>query len=198
MRERYFHRRNLPHLHYNEGNYFVTFRLKGSLPLVELQKLKEDLENSTEELSIKEKRLFKRYDELLDLGRFGYMTITEEAITDIIKEILHKYDGLYYELICYCIMPNHVHLVFTIIDCGKSLSDIMKRLKGSSAIAINKHLKREGNLWQAESFDRLVREEKELYNIIKYVLLNPVNANLVSDWKEWKHKYCHPSYLVLD
>ncbi len=58
MRERYFHRRNLPHLHYNEGNYFVTFRLKGSLPSVELQKLKEDLENSTEELSIKDMMSF--------------------------------------------------------------------------------------------------------------------------------------------
>jgi REP element-mobilizing transposase RayT len=198
MKKRYFHRRNLPHLHYNEGEYFITFRLKDSLPSSEVQKLKEDLENSTEELSIKEKRLFKRYDELLDSGRFGYLTITEEAMTNIIKEILHKYDGLYYELICYCIMPNHVHLVFTILDCGKSLSDIMKRLKGSSAIAINKNLKREGSLWQAESFDRLVREEKELYNIIKYVLLNPFNANLVSDWREWKHTYCHPSYLVLD
>lgn len=81
-------------MHYNEGEYFITFRLKDSLPLSEVQKLKEDLENSTEELSIKEKRLFKRYDELLDSKRFGCMTITEEAITNIIKEILHKYDGL--------------------------------------------------------------------------------------------------------
>jgi REP element-mobilizing transposase RayT len=74
----------------------------------------------------------------------------------------------------------------------------MKKLKGSSAIAINKQLKREGSLWQAESFDRLIREEKELYNIIKYVLLNSVNANLVSNWKDWKHTYCHPNYVVLD
>ncbi len=197
MRKRYFHRRNLPHLHYNEGEYFVTFRLKDSLPLPEIKKLKDDLENSPEELSIREKRLFKRYDELLDSGKFGCLSIIEKAIAQIIKEILHKYDGLYYELICFCIMPNHVHLVFAILDSGKSLSDIMKRLKGSSAIAINKHLKRQESLWQAESFDRLIREEKELYNIIKYVLLNPVNANLVSDWKEWKHTYCHPNYLVL-
>ena len=77
MRKRYFHRRNLPHLHYNEGEYFITFRLKDSLPSSEVQKLKEDLENSTKELSIKEKKLFKRYDELLDSRRFGYMTITE-------------------------------------------------------------------------------------------------------------------------
>jgi hypothetical protein len=105
MRQRYFHRRNLPHLHYNEGDYFVTFRLKDSLQSSEVQKLKVELENSTEELSIKEKRLFKKYDELLDSMRFGYTTITEETITKIIREILHKYDSLYYDLICYTIMP---------------------------------------------------------------------------------------------
>jgi REP element-mobilizing transposase RayT len=198
MRKRYFHRRNLPHLHYNEGDYFITFRLKDSLPSSEVQKLKEDLENSPEELSIKEKRLFKRYDELLDSKGFGSMTIIEEAIPNIIKEILYKYDGLYYELICYCIMPNHIHLVFTIISKEKSLSEIMKMIKGASSILINKYLNRTGSLWQAESFDRLIRDDVEMYNIVKYVLLNPVNANLVSDWKNWEHTYCHPSYLVLD
>jgi REP element-mobilizing transposase RayT len=198
MRKRYFYRRNLPHLHYNEGDYFITFRLKDSLPSSEVQKLKEDLENSPEELSIKEKRLFKRYDELLDSKGFGSMTIIEEAITNIIKEILYKYDGLYYELICYCIMPNHIHLVFTIISKEKSLSEIMKMIKGASSILINKYLNRTGSLWQAESFDRLIRDDVEMYNIVKYVLLNPVNANLVSDWKNWEHTYCHPSYLVLD
>lgn len=198
MRKRYFHRRNLPHLHYNEGDYFITFRLKDSLPSSEVQKLKEDLENSPEELSIKEKRLFKRYDELLDSKGFGSMTIIEEAITNIIKEILYKYDGLYYELICYCIMPNHIHLVFSIISKEKSLSEIMKMIKGASSILINKYLNRTGSLWQAESFDRIIRNDVEMYNIVKYVLLNPVKANLVSDWKNWEHTYCHPSYLVLD
>lgn len=188
----------MPHLHYNEGDYFITFRLKDSLPSSEVQKLKEDLENSPEELSIKEKRLFKRYDELLDSKGFGSMTIIEEAITNIIKEILYKYDGLYYELICYCIMPNHIHLVFSIISKEKSLSEIMKMIKGASSILINKYLNRTGSLWQAESFDRLIRNDVEMYNIVKYVLLNPVKANLVSDWKNWEHTYCHPSYLVLD
>lgn len=162
MRSRYFHRRNLPHLHYNEGDYFITFRLKDSLPLSEIKKLKEELENSSEELSIKEKRLFKKYDELLDSGKYGSQVITEENITRIVKEIIRKYDKLYYELICYCIMPNHVHLVFTILSKEKSLSDIMKLIKGSSSIHINQYLKRSGSLWQAESFDRLIRDEKEL------------------------------------
>ena len=40
MSELHFHRRNLPHLHYNEGDYFITFRLKDSLPISEIKRLK--------------------------------------------------------------------------------------------------------------------------------------------------------------
>ncbi|HCY76570.1 MAG TPA: hypothetical protein DHV28_11680 [Ignavibacteriales bacterium] len=198
MTQRYFHRRNLPHLHYNEGNYFVTFRLKDSLPLKLIEEIRNSLEKDQAELSIKEKKLFKKYDELLDSGKYGENYLLNKKVVSVIKETIEKYENKLYQLICYCIMPNHVHIVFTILNTGKTLSDIMKLIKGSSSISINKLLNRKGNLWQAESFDRLVREEKELYNIIKYVLLNPVNANLVSDWKDWEYTYCHPSYLVLD
>lgn len=198
MRQRYFHRRNLPHLHYNEGDYFVTFRLKDSLPLKLIEELRNSLEKNPVELSIKEKKLFKRYDDLLDSGNYGENSLLDKQVATIIKKAIEKYENELFQIICYCIMPNHVHIVFTILDNGKTLSDIMKLIKGSSAISINKLLDRKGNLWQAESFDRLIREEKELYNIVKYVLLNPVKANLVSDWKDWKYTYCHPSYLVLD
>jgi len=39
MLDKHFHRRNLPHLYYNEGIYFVTFRLYGSLHPEELKGL---------------------------------------------------------------------------------------------------------------------------------------------------------------
>lgn len=198
MTQRYFHRRNLPHLHYNEGDYFVTFRLKDSLPLKLIEELRNSLEKDQAELSVKEKKLFKKYDDLLDSGKYGENYLLNKKVASIVKEATGKYENKLYQVICYCIMPNHVHIVFTILDTGKALSDIMKLIKGSSAISINKLLNRKGNLWQAESFDRLIREEKEMYNIVKYVLLNPVKANLVSDWKDWEYAYCHPSYLVLD
>ena len=198
MRKRYFHRRNLPHLHYNEGDYFVTFRLKDSLPLILIEELRSDLEKNPAELSTKEKKLFKKYDDLLDSGNYGANYLLNKQVASIVKEAIEKYENELYQVICYCIMPNHVHIVFTILDAGKSLSDIMKLIKGRSAISINKLLNRKGNLWQAESFDRLIREEKEMYNIVKYVLLNPVKTNLVSEWKDWEYTYCHPSYLVLE
>lgn len=116
MSERHFHRRNLPHLHYNEGDYFITFRLKDSLPISEIKRLKSDLENSSDDLTVKEKKLFQKYDELLDSQKFGTINIIDKNIIKIIKEIIHKHDKIYYDLICYCIMPNHIHIVFTLIS----------------------------------------------------------------------------------
>ena len=73
----------------------------------------------------------------------------------------------------------------------------MQSIKRISARDCNKYLNRSSAFWQDESFDRWVRDEKELYFVIKYVLLNPVNAGLVKNWDEWKYSYCNPNYLIL-
>jgi hypothetical protein len=70
----------------------------------------------------------------------------------------------------------------------------MQSIKRISAKECNQILNRQGSFWQDESYDRWVRDEKELYFVIRYVLLNPVNAGLVVDWK---YSYCHRDYLIL-
>jgi hypothetical protein len=73
----------------------------------------------------------------------------------------------------------------------------MASIKKFSARKANEFLNRKGAFWQSESFDRLIRDEKELYFVIKYVLLNPVNAGLVGNYKEWSHTYCLPEFEVI-
>jgi REP element-mobilizing transposase RayT len=55
-------------------------------------------------------------------------------------------------------------------------------------------LKRSGSLWQAESYDHVVRDEDEQFRIIEYVINNPVKAGLVEDWKDWKHTFVSEEY----
>ena len=190
----HFHRRNLPHLYFSDGIYFITSRLKNSIPIEKLKLLKKESLNIADE---KQKRLFKKYDALMDSGEYGekYLKITE--CTEIVKSTLHYPDGKDYKLICYCIIPNHFHLVFELLQNNKSISKIMQSIKRISARDCNTILNRSGTFWQDESFDRLVRDDKELYFVIRYVLLNPVNAGLVDDWKDWQFTYCHPNYLIL-
>jgi len=42
-----------------------------------------------------------------------------------------------------------------------------------------------------------LENEAELIYTIRYVLLNPVNAGLVIDWREWLFTYCHPDYQIM-
>ena len=115
--------------------------------------------------------------------------LKNEKIAKIVQQSLHFYDKKDFKLICYTIMPNHVHLVFYLFDDLKTVDKIMQSIKRYSAREANKILKRIGSFWQSESFDHIVRDDDELGRIIKYVLYNPVKAKLVNDWKDWKFTY---------
>jgi REP element-mobilizing transposase RayT len=192
--EKSFLRRNLPHLYFPDGRYFITYRLANSLPQ---EKLTEIETNPTKWDFEKFKRLFTKYDSLLDSGNFSINYLIQRELADICKYTIHYPDGKDYTLICCCIMPNHVHLVFKLLPANKGISKIMQAIKGISANKCNLLLRREGKFWQDESYDRWIRDDKELFFVIRYVLLNPVNTGLVKNWKEWKYTYCHSNYIVL-
>lgn len=189
-----FHRRNLPHLHYDFGIYFITYRLANTIPTDMLRKIHNPERNWDFE---KFKRAFIKYDSLLNNSAAGLYFLSQKNIAEICRYTLHYPDGNEYTLICYCIMPNHIHLVFKLLDYNKGISKIMQSIKRISARKSNLILGKEGKFWQDESYDRLVRNDVELYFIIRYVLLNPVNAHLVSNWEEWEYTYCNRDYLIL-
>ena len=58
-----------------------------------------------------------------------------------------------------------------------SLAEIMKGIKGPSAYHINRLLGRRGQLWQDESFDRIMRSQ-EFESKFDYICANPVDAGL--------------------
>jgi len=76
------------------------------------------------------------------------------------------------------------------------VTDILRKLKGSTARDCNKLLKRTGAFWHHESYDHVVRNIEELRRIVNYVLLNPVKAGLVDDYEKWKWSYYNPKYLM--
>ncbi len=43
--------------------------------------------------------------------------------------------------------------------------------------------------WQHESYDHVVRNEREYERILAYIVNNPVKAGLVSDWQEWPYTF---------
>ncbi len=199
------YRRNLPHIQPEEGIFFITFRLKDSLPLSVIDRLKKNaLRREIDIISSKgdsykidkENKHFEdfiEFDAYLDRATFGPTYLKYPKVATIVANTIHYLDGKDFKLICYCIMPNHVHLI--IYKTKRILFRILQSLKRHSAREANIILSRNGSFWQKESYDRLIRDRNDLAEKIEYTLYNPVKAGLVDDWRDWQFTYCKDEFL---
>ncbi len=186
-----FHRRNLPHLYKDHGSFFVTYRLYGSIPLARLAQIQDEMKGAKDD-GIEIKRIFAKYDAILDKAEYGPKYLSNPDIADICKETIRYPDRKDYKLVCYTIMSNHVHLLFTLLENARSISinKIMQSIKRKSARECNKLLNQTGDtFWQSESFDRWVRNGQEFMRILNYILYNPVKAGLVDSWNKWPNTF---------
>ena len=209
-----YYRRNLPHYQPKDAVLFVTTRLHGSLPKEKLKALKHfkqkeqlrlDNLNVSEEILDKEwlqsyEVYFKKFDDALHQESNDIHWFKDDRISQIWLDALLYFDNQRYKVICSTIMSNHVHFILYKLD--RSLFKIMKSIKGYSARQANKVLmttipnrKKGASFWQEESYDRCIRDRKELQLKIRYVLNNPVKAGLVKHWKDWKWNYIHSDFL---
>jgi REP element-mobilizing transposase RayT len=104
----------------------------------------------------------------------------------LLQEILIKEHGNSYKLIAWVIMPNHVHVMIRISD-GFSLTSIIQRWKGTSAIEMNRHLKRKGKLWEPDYYDRYIRDMDHYHDCIAYIRNNPIKAGLCEKPEDWPY-----------
>ncbi|MEW5956540.1 MAG: transposase [Chloroflexota bacterium] len=202
-----FYERNLPHYQPPGATLFMTFRLAGSIPASIQQRLREDAEKIEAMLAripdpqerarqtyLEQRRLFGKWDSALDNTGSGPFWLRDSRVAEIVVECLHYPDNKMYNLDAFCVMPNHVHVVFTPLlkneDTYYSMAAIMHSVKGNSACKINPLLKRQGQFWQHENYDHVVRDEAEWGRIITYVMSNPVKAHLVQRVEDWPWTYC--------
>ena len=118
-------------------------------------------------------------DRYLDTTRDGPRFLEQEKIAALVQESIHygAQQLNYYDLNAYVIMANHVHLL---ILPKVAPSRLLQTLKGYTAREANKVLGRTGQpFWQAESYDRRVRDSTEAERIRAYIEDNPVKAGLV-------------------
>jgi len=202
-----YYRRHLPHWQPEGATFHIVFRLTGSLPAEVIQRLRMEQEQNDKTITaIKDEKrrqeerythraeYFEKFDALLSNNAQGPVWLRKPEIAGIIKEALHYRDVKEYDLLAYCIMPNHVHVVFVSrADCPTyTVTDILRKLKWNTALKANRVLNRTGAFWQDESYDHVIRDENELERTILYVLNNPVKAGFVNSWEKWQWTYCKP------
>jgi REP element-mobilizing transposase RayT len=112
----------------------------------------------------------------------------------VFQSIVHGAEHNQYELYVACVMPDHVHLLFepqvkeqdasgeTIFW---SMTEILQGIKSASAHRINKAARAQGPIWEKESFDRLIRSERDLQEKFHHIARNPWDANIVKQNEDY-------------
>ncbi len=184
--------RRLPHWEVESAIYFVTFRLADSLPKPALDEIffrREDIMRTAAEAGRKtsaaeERELrslhSRRLERALDRCS-GACLLRNPAVAQAVADALRHFDGSRYLLYAWCVMPNHVHVLFQPVGTTV-LADVLHSWKSYSAKAANRILRRRGELWQREYHDHLIRSLDAFERAERYIAANPQKAGL-HDWR---------------
>ncbi|RMG00715.1 MAG: hypothetical protein D6726_10860 [Nitrospirae bacterium] len=90
------------------------------------------------------------------------------------------------EVIAYCLMPTHLHLVLKQLS-DKGISVFMKNLLDSYTRYFNTKNNRKGPLWQGRFKSVLIEDDEQLLHLTRYIHLNPTSDDLVEKPEDWKY-----------
>jgi len=155
---------------------FVTFRLADAFPEAlhsewsALLKIEDDQRRKAE------------LEEYLDRGR-GECHLCRPEIAKVVEESLLFWNEIQYELHAWVVMPNHVHVLFRVMDTP--MSQVVDAWKGYTAKKANKVLLKRGRFWQSGYWDTYMRDARHLEKTRRYIENNPVGAKLIRLAKKW-------------
>jgi len=107
----------------------------------------------------------------------------------VLKSLLFGNEQRRYQLYAACVMPDHVHFLFEpqVKENDKdgkpvfwSLSELLGSIKSFTAHEINKIESATGQVWENESFDRIMRGDADLEEKFHYICRNPWDSGVVS------------------
>lgn len=111
-------------------------------------------------------------NEKVSLNNYG------KEVKKILLGLSERYKSI--EIDYYVIMPNHIHCIF-ILDNGTdkkiSISNVIGAFKSLTTISLHK-LGLVDFKWQRSFYDRIIRDEKELFNIRQYIDQNPLRWDI--------------------
>jgi REP element-mobilizing transposase RayT len=113
----------------------------------------------------------------------------------IVEELEHRRKNHEIKLFCYCLMPDHLHLLISLNEnYSKKQGAFGERTLQNWVAAFKRYTARITMqmynikpLWQQNFYDHVVRREESLVEICSYVLNNPVRKGMVSSWGEYPY-----------
>ena len=147
-------------------------------------------------------RDYQRFITLLNYYRFANLSMrlshlnqmSEINRNSFLEQIYSTYEQNI-DILCYCLMPNHYHLMLRQrVDGG--ISTFMRILQNAYAQYFNTKYKRKGRLIQSEFQYLLIESDEQSDHVSRYIHLNPATSQLVSINQLESYRYSsYPTYL---
>ena len=110
------------------------------------------------------------------------LNLAGEMIKKWLCELENKFKNV--ELDEYIIMPNYIHLIIFIMNGTHDIPQIVQWFKTMTTNEYIRNVKQNNwkpfnqKIWQKNYYDRIIRNEKELDKIRKYIFENPLKWEL--------------------
>jgi len=112
--------------------------------------------------------------------------IEAASVAMVLSQILRVAEEQRVEVLAYCFMPDHLHLVLITHAADADLQRFVRLAKQRSGFTFSRATGR--RLWQDSYFDRTVRNLEDLPALVEYAIRNPLRAKLVrapTDYPHW-------------
>lgn len=137
--------------------------------------------------------------------RFLHVFEDQNACELLIKNIKYYQNKYNFNLLGYVIMPSHFHCIIQVEPKFGTISDIMRDIKKYAAWDIMEYFERnekytlifreeskgysdqEKKFWQKRFDDKVIRNKKQFYEILKYIHTNPVKAGIAKREEDYKY-----------
>ncbi|MBS9766560.1 MAG: transposase [Flavobacteriaceae bacterium] len=129
------------------------------------------------------------YYHIFNRGNDGINIFFEEENYNYFLGLLKKYIVPIADILSYCLLKNHFHLLVRIkdIENEKMISKSFSNLFNSYSKSINKRYNRTGSLFE-KRFKRIkITDEDYLLQLIVYINLNPVYHQFVDKASDYKY-----------
>jgi type I restriction enzyme R subunit/putative DNA methylase len=180
----------LPHCDYPGLVQFVTFRLADSLP----ESRRSEWEHLLAIEDVRERRT--KLEAYLDRGA-GDCWLLDPRMAGLAETALLHFHRQSYELLAWCVMPNHVHVLVEVWQTppGKLIQSWKRfvatrawkliRAERRTPIRRGRGSEADDVFWEREYWDTFMREETQEQTAVRYIENNAVKAKLCQTVEEW-------------
>jgi putative transposase len=92
----------------------------------------------------------------------------------------------HFELVAYCILPDHIHILMTLAEEDSNFSERLKEIKRKTTISLRKTLEKPGLvIWQKRFWEHTIWDHDEYQHIFDYIHYNPIKHGY-SETYEWE------------